>query len=311
MRQLAAQAGRADVIVRDVQPASLLDLLATPHRITLAAVIDGRLELLAIGLTADDPAHPQSSSLTVTVPPEAPDLTGRDVVVLTDDGPQWFHLRSLTFRGTAVRHGADPDRYRIAPTRVVAWDYGSLREDPATCKAGRETPGRDLSTSVDSVLPTPYESRTLTSALSASRVMIVGTQSEKGRPFAVPLWFVRYRGHLVATTSASSWTARNIATSPHAVILLGGENADDAKRLIVRAHARAVPGAPPLPVLARVAWRYYLAPRFARTELRHLGLWARRVRYYRQSPPAHLILTPLSARECSTPASNLPPRPAE
>jgi hypothetical protein len=51
-------------------------------------------------------------------------------------------------------------------------------------------------------------------------------------------------------------------------------------------------------VLARIAWLYYLRPQFATVELSHIRLWALRMRYYRQSQAAHIVITPQTAAEC-------------
>jgi hypothetical protein len=131
--------------------------------------------------------------------------------------------------------------------------------------------------------------------------MILGTLSPKGTPFAVPLWFVSHHGRIYATTAASSWTIRNVAASPQVAVLLGGESGRNASRLFVRGRARAVAGFPPVAAFARIAWRYYLEPRFAAVELSHLPLWGRRMRYYTQSRPAYVVTTPQSATECRAP----------
>ena len=213
--------------------------------------------------------------------------------MIVDDGPQWFRLRALMFRGTAISAG--DQSYRIAPTRVVAWDYGSLRHAPTYPGAIRQPVVLPRTTSDDPA--SPYTSPSLVAALEASRVMILASCSASGRPFAVPLWFAPHRGRLYATTSASSWTVRNVLVRPEATVLLGGERGQGAERLVVSAHVRAAPGTPKAAVLARIAWRYYCAPRFAAVELGHIRLWGRRVRYYGQSRPAYLVITPQSTDE--------------
>ncbi|HTY30851.1 pyridoxamine 5'-phosphate oxidase family protein, partial [Mycobacterium sp.] len=140
----------------------------------------------------------------------------------------------------------------------------------------------------------------LEAALGSSRVMILASRSEKGTPFAVPLWFVTHRGQIYTTTSAASWTVRNVVTSPGVALLLGGEDRD-SDRLVVRGYARAVRGAPPPAALARIAWRYYLRPEFAAVELSHLRLWVLRMRYYLQSRAAYIVITPQTATECRVP----------
>lgn len=287
------------MITRDVEPAQLADLLRNPPRAALAAVVDGRVELYPVGVVADDPGNPRS--LTVTMPPSSPDLAKHDVVVVIDDGAAWFELRSLTFRGSAVSVGAQT--YSIVPTRVVAWDYGALRQASDSSVVRRRP--LVLAAATDADREPPFSSAGLDAELATSRVMIVASRSPSGRPFAVPLWFTTCGGRLLATTSASSWTVRNVAACPHVVILFGGGRQGDATRLIVPSRASAVTGAPPPTALARIAWRYYLSPRFAATELAHARLWTRRIRYYTQSRPAYLVITPQSAVPVEAP---LPPR---
>lgn len=240
---------------------------------------------------------PEFSPRLLRVPDSAPDLAGRNVVVIADDGPQWFRLRSLTIRGTAVAMG--DGSYRLTPRRVVAWDYGSLRYAPTPSEASH--PRRPSLSNAEQEDIRPFSTPNLADALSTSRVMILATRSADGTPFAIPLWFVTSRGRIWATTAATSRSVRNVASSPEVAILLGGERGHDNNRLLVRARARAVSGTPPPAVLARIAWRYYLQPKFAVVELNHVGLWGRRVQYYRQSRAAHVIITPLTATKCIAP----------
>jgi hypothetical protein len=61
------------------------------------------------------------------------------VVLVVDDGRYWFELRAAVRRGTVTpvdldrtgASGADGLVWlRFQPLRVVAWDYGRLREEP-------------------------------------------------------------------------------------------------------------------------------------------------------------------------------------
>jgi hypothetical protein len=237
------------VITRDVAVSAVADVALAPPRAALAATVGDEIELLPIRLSVNDPADPASSPRTVRVPNSTPDLDGRNVVVVADDGPQWFRLRSLTIRGTAIATG---DRsYRIMPQRVVAWDYGSLRCEPTPRQAAH--PGQPSFSGVDYPDMHSCLSPNLDAALSTSRVMILATRSPNGTPFAVPLWFVAHHGRVYATTAASSWTIRNVAASSQVALLLGGEGAHSTGRLLVRGHARAVAGPAPVAVLARIA----------------------------------------------------------
>lgn len=285
------------MITRDVEVSAVAELASAPPRAALAATVGDEIHLLPIRLSVTDPAHPASSPRTVQVPNGTPDLDGRDVVVVADDGPQWFRLRSLTVRGTAIAAG---DRsYHVTPQRVVAWDYGSLRYEPAPPQTAH--PREPSFTGADYQDTHPCSSPNLDAALYTSRVMVLATRSPNGTPFAVPLWFVSHHGRIYATTAASSWTIRNVAASSQVALLLGGERGHTTGRLLVRGRARAIPGPAPVAVLARIAWRYYLQPQFAAVELSHLPLWGRRMRYYAQSRAAYVVITPQSATECSPP----------
>jgi hypothetical protein len=285
------------VITRDVEVAAVADLALSPPRAALATFGDDEIAVLPVSVALEEPADPAASPRVVRVPEGGPDLAGRNVVVVADDGPQWFRLRSLTVRGIAEASGHCT--YRVVPKRVVAWDYGALRDLP-TPPAG--SPPRPPSFSVgDEQDAEPFRAPNLEAALRRSRVMVLASRSEKGTAFAVPLWFVTHHGRIYATTSASSWTVRNVAAVPQVALLLGGEGRDDGNRLLVRGHARSVRGAPPAAVIARIAWRYYLQPEFAAVELSHARLWALRMRYYLQSRAAYLVITPQTSTECRVP----------
>ena len=283
------------MITRDVDVSAVADLALSPPRAALAATVDGEILVLPVRVTLEEPADPASSPRIVEVPEGNPDLADRNVVVIADDGPQWFRLRSLTVRGMAKAMG--DCTYRVVPKRIVAWDYGSLREVPTP--PGISTPQRaSFSVIGQKDDAHPIRSPNLEAAVRRSRVMILASRSHKGTAFAVPLWFVPHHGRLYATTSASSWTVRNVVASPQVALLLGGEGRDNAKRLLVRGSARAVQGTPPPSVLGRIAWRYYLQPQFAAVELSHMRLWALRMRYYGESQAAHIVITPQTATEC-------------
>ena len=284
------------MITRDVEASAVADLALSPPRAALATFGDDEILVLPVSVTLEEPDDPATSPRIVRVPEGGPDVAGRNVVVVADDGPQWFRLRSLTVRGIAEALGHCT--YRVVPKRIVAWDYGSLREVPSS--PGTAKPRQTSFSLVDDGVQ-PFESPKLAAALRSSRVMILASRSQKGTPFAVPLWFVTHRGRIYTTTSASSWTVRNVVASPQVALLLGGEGRDNASRLLVRGHARAVRGAPPPAVLARIAWSYYLQPQFAAVELSHMRLWLPRLRYYGQSRAAYIVITPQTATECRAP----------
>ncbi len=284
------------MITRDVEASAVADLAISPPRAALVAFGADQLVVVPVTVTLEQPVDPASSPRIVRVPEGSPDLAGRNLVVIADDGPQWFRLRSLTVRGTAEAVGRST--YRVVPRRIVAWDYGSLREVPAST-ASSPPPSTSFSAG-DEEHAQSLHSPNLQAALDSSRVMILASRSERGTPFAVPLWFVTFRGRIYTTTSAASWTVRNVVTSPEVALLLGGEGGDP-DRLLVRGYAQAVRGSPPPAVLAQIAWRYYLRPEFAAVELSHLRLWALRTRYYLQSRAAYIVITPRTATECRVP----------
>jgi nitroimidazol reductase NimA-like FMN-containing flavoprotein (pyridoxamine 5'-phosphate oxidase superfamily) len=285
------------VIIRDVGVDDVADLAFAPPRAALAATVSNEIHLLPIRLTVSDPADLAASPRMVQVPDGTPNLDGRSVVAVADDGPQWFRLRSLMVRGTAIATGNQS--YRVTPQRVVAWDYGRLRYKPTPPQTAQ--PRQPSFSGADYQDMHPFRSPNLAAALSTSHVMILATRSPNGTPFAVPLWFVSHQGRIYATTAASSWTIRNVAAHSQVALLLGGEGARSTDRLLVHGQAQAVRGPAPVAVLARMAWRYYLQPRFAAVELGHLPLWGRRVQYYAQSQPAYVVITPQSAIECRAP----------
>ncbi len=61
-------------------------------------------------------------------------VPGQEVVVLIDEGVQWFELRAVYIRGRAVECAEPLDArqcaewFEIEPAKSVAWDYGKLRE---------------------------------------------------------------------------------------------------------------------------------------------------------------------------------------
>ncbi len=285
------------MITRDVEASAVADLALSPPRAALAVTVDDEILVLPTSVDLDEPVDPAWSPRIVQVPEGSPDLADRNVVLVADDGPQWFRLRSLTVRGMAKAIG--DCTYRVVPKRIVAWDYGSLRKVPASpVTSTRRTSFSAVDQTNDAQ---SFDSPELTAALQASRVMVVASRSQKGTPFAVPLWFVTHGGRIYATTSASSWTVRNVVATSQVALLFGGEGREDPSRLLVCGYAQAVRGAPPPAVTARIAWLYYLRPEFAAVELRHARLWALRLRYYLQSRAAYIVITPQTATECRVP----------
>ncbi|HZR81997.1 MAG TPA: hypothetical protein VFD92_12950 [Candidatus Binatia bacterium] len=111
-------------VTRDVELGAVRDLLVRPTRASIT-FLDGDTVAIVparVRFVDDRPL--------VRLPADGPDLSGREVVVLTDDGPWWFHLRGASFRGTAARDEEEPGFvwWAIALRRTLSWDYGAVRE---------------------------------------------------------------------------------------------------------------------------------------------------------------------------------------
>jgi hypothetical protein len=117
-------------ITRDVEPSAVRDLLDRPPRATVAFVDGERVAVVPARL------HVDGDRFVLGVDGgSAPDLTGREVVLVADDGPYWFELRGISIRGTAAPARAsvpahDPGLawYAVDAHRVLGWDYATLRE---------------------------------------------------------------------------------------------------------------------------------------------------------------------------------------
>lgn len=129
---LATVADRLPVrrVTRDVTPEALRDLLDCPPRASVAFVRAGAPDILPARVRMSEQRH------LFAVDAEAPALEQQEVVLLVDDGPYWFQLRGVSVRGLAVP--VDPPAsdepealawYAIEARRVLAWNYGAIREE--------------------------------------------------------------------------------------------------------------------------------------------------------------------------------------
>lgn len=116
-------------VTRDVEPAAVRDLLEEPPRAALAFEEAGEVDALPVRARFEGGVHAFAVRADA-----APDLSGREVVLVRDDGPYWFELRGVSVRGVARRVEAPNGEstrhllwYAIEPRRVLAWDYGALR----------------------------------------------------------------------------------------------------------------------------------------------------------------------------------------
>ena len=114
--------------------------------------------------------------------------------------------------------------------------------------------------------------------------MILASRSPKGKPFAVPLWFVAYRGRIYATTSASSLTvcATWCPRRRWQFFSAASDQDRNAERFVVGGHAQALRGMPPPAVLGADSVALLLQPTGA--------------------PRRRLIICGYGSGECSTTA---------
>jgi hypothetical protein len=132
--------------------------------------------------------------------------------------------------------------------------------------------------------------------VATSLVMRLATLSAAGHASVTPLWFVTWRGALVAATGAATIAARNVRADPRVSVLLDGERAGRSRWLLRLAGvATAHPGMPPMTAVARLATKYSLSPRGARDEIAHARLWRLRLAYSGQSDAVWLEIRPTGA----------------
>ena len=122
-------ASQAKRVTRDVEVSALPDLLDRPPRATVAFVDGGGVCLLPARARCSVTQHLFGVSLSA-----APNLAGQEVVLIIDDGPYWFEARGISVRGIAAgvappSGGGSLAWYAIEPRRVLAWDYGAIREE--------------------------------------------------------------------------------------------------------------------------------------------------------------------------------------
>jgi hypothetical protein len=125
-------AGVQRKVTRDVEPVALPDLLERPIRASVAFVDEDAVDVLPARASFAAGTH----SFGVSEGPSSGDLHAREVVLIVDDGPYWFELRGISVRGIARRIepplAAERNRltwYAIEPQRILAWDYGTIREE--------------------------------------------------------------------------------------------------------------------------------------------------------------------------------------
>ena len=119
---MSESAGRAS---RDVDIGHLRGLLQQPTRTTVAFVHGGAVDTLPVRArcTAD-------AFLFGVARDAAASLRQAEVVLLLDGGSWWFELHGVSVRGIAAPapapEASELEWFSIAPTRVLAWDYGTI-----------------------------------------------------------------------------------------------------------------------------------------------------------------------------------------
>jgi hypothetical protein len=117
-------------VTQRVPVEALDELVRRPPRAALALAVGGAVAAAPVALVRDGDALRVGIDAAVLPGDPLPERA----VLLVDDGRAWFELRAITWRGTLAgeRHEA-PDGLvwlTFEPTRVVAWDYGALHEEP-------------------------------------------------------------------------------------------------------------------------------------------------------------------------------------
>jgi len=123
-------------VTQRVSFADVEDLLSRPARAAVAYAGPDGPECVPVVVRRD-------GGIRIGLYPDAVATTGAPerVALVTDDGAYWFELRAAVWRGTVAPegdHGNDWSGdeglvwFRLDPLRFVAWDYGRLREDPAS-----------------------------------------------------------------------------------------------------------------------------------------------------------------------------------
>jgi hypothetical protein len=124
----------------------------------------------------------------------------------------------------------------------------------------------------------------------------LATRSPAGHPFVTPIWFVVAGDRIVMATAQQSLSVRNLRAHAEAVLLFGPDRKRPREGVLrLRGPAVVRSTMPSLGELMRIGWKYYLRPGGLRSELANLGRQRLRQRYYAQSLPAVIEVTPRSA----------------
>ena len=118
------------LVTRDVDPASMRDLLERVPRACLSFASEHGPLTQPVGLIWQEDCY------LVSIPKEAEyqPFSSQEVVLLVDEGVYYFDLRAIYIRGQVKNVEAFPDApagrkwFEVVPIKIVAWDYGTLRD---------------------------------------------------------------------------------------------------------------------------------------------------------------------------------------
>ena len=115
-------------ITRDIDPVEAQDLLERVPRASLAWANDSGPCALPIAFVWRDGRYLVGLPATIGL------QVDQEVVLLIDEGMQFFDLRAIYLRGrvkpidTPANASADRVWFEVIPIKTVAWDYGTLHE---------------------------------------------------------------------------------------------------------------------------------------------------------------------------------------
>ena len=115
-------------ITRDIDPIEAQDLLERVPRASLAFTGDDGPCALPIAFVWRDGRYLVGLPATIGL------QIDQEVVLLVDEGVQFFDLRAIYIRGHVrpidppANAAADRVWFEVIPIKTVAWDYGTLRE---------------------------------------------------------------------------------------------------------------------------------------------------------------------------------------